>query len=159
MAAGNAEDKGGASEGMIVEDSTTAVLRRAARNVERLFASKAQTLKLTPNLLRVLLLLEANPGMSTVEVARRMDLSKLTNIAIMRNLLERRLIARAADPENRSALRNSLTAKGRQVARRGLLIHREIEGALQKIMGLANLPMKAKLERIAKLDGVENNAA
>lgn len=127
-------------------------LRRAAKNVERLTMMRAQKLGLTPNMLRVVLVLHESPGLWSAEIGRRLGFDKRTVDYIMKGLADRGLITRSLGSDDAKRAEAWLTTKGTRAAEEGKRIHARIESAVAKIVNGDGTPFKVTLARIAKLE-------
>lgn len=87
------------------------------------FAERFARLRITPNLYSILLLVAANPGCRQLEIATALGILQ-TNLAKRIDvLLERRLITRTVNSNDRRARALELTPKGRQLVKKMHMTH------------------------------------
>lgn len=141
-------------------ESSQSTLRRAAQNIERLIAERASKLQLTPNMLRVTMLIDENPGLWAAQIEREHGFGKRSLQYILRALSNRKLIKRGTGENhwgNWKAI--TLTAKGSKAAAAGRRIDAAIEAAIEAVVreeiGGGVETFQAKLKRLANLNGGE----
>ncbi len=143
----------------MIEHSPAAVLHRAAKNIERLLMFDARQMGLTPNLLRVLLALTREPGLTAAELGRQLGFDKASSLYVVRELHARGLITRTEDKADPKALRNLLTAKGTKAAAGAAAILQRIDVIVGGIVEAPRLTCQAKLERLAAIQPPEKHDA
>lgn len=131
-----------------------ATLRRAAKNIERMIAERARRLaRLTPNMLRVVMLVDEQPGLWAAQLQRESGFDKKTLLYILRALSARGMIKRkTAERNDAKVLQIYLTPVGAAVAEKGRGIETDIEKAMLAEIGKGPSEFKAKLDRIAALN-------
>ena len=82
---------------------------------------------ITTSQFAVLLSLKAEAGISSSELARRIEVSAQTMNAIVLKLLDGGLVARTPHPEHGRILEVELTARGEEIWRRGLTLVSKVE--------------------------------
>ena len=130
-------------------------LMRAASNIDRIAAQEARKFSLTPNQLRILLLLLQEPGLSVSDIHRRVaGLDRKTCSTIIASMHKRKLITRVRSKSTPQSKLNVLTSSGRLAAARALHIHERIHKAIgQKLLGTSSfMSLTDNLETIAALD-------
>lgn len=137
-------------------ESPQTTLRRAARNIERMIATRARKLRLTPNMLRVTMLIDEQPGLWAAQIEREHGFDKRALQYILRALSNRKLIKRFPAERNESKVAEiTLTAKGMDAAEEGRRIDAAIEAVVREEIGKGVETFQAKLDRIANLNGAE----
>lgn len=120
-------------------ESTADALHRAARHVEKLTTLRAGKLGVTPNMLRVILILEASPGLWSAELVRRLGFEKRSVDYIITGMLKRNLITKTTSFDDAKVIEYRLTAKGERIAEEGRRIRARIDRAIGKIIDAASL--------------------
>ena len=143
----------------MIEHSPATVLHRAAKNIERLLMLEAKQMGLTPNLLRVLLVLAREPGMTAAELGRQLSFDKASSLYVVRELHARGLITRVVDKDDPKALRSLLTGKGSKAAGTASEIQMRIDAIVGEILEAPRLSCWAKLERLAQIRVAESTPA
>lgn len=82
---------------------------------------------ITTSQFAVLVSLKAEAGISSSELARRIEVSAQTMNAIVLKLLDGGLVARTPHPEHGRILEVELTARGEEIWRRGLTLVSKVE--------------------------------
>lgn len=134
-------------EGTEVIESTTDALHRASRHVEKLTTLRAGKLGITPNMLRVILILDTDPGLWSAELVRRLGFEKRSVDYIITGMLKRNLITKATSADDAKVIEYRLTAKGLKVAADGRAIRERIDKAIGKIIDAKSL------ERVSQVNG------
>ena len=104
---------------------------RSVQAAYRLAIDRAlEPVGITSSQFTVLATLEAEPGVSSSEVARRIEVSAQTMNAIVSKLLAAGLVARAPHPEHGRILELELTTRGGQALQRGWTLVGKVEHQL-----------------------------
>lgn len=135
-------------EFVLTEYSYAAVLADPAR------LQVWEDLGLTMSQLRVLHILNADPGMTAGNLAERLGVRPSTVTGIVDRLVKQDLVERRADPDDRRVVRNLLTVRGTEVlsdlARAGrdyimnILERLSDEELLSALSGLGGVNLKAQ---------------
>lgn len=140
----------------MITNSHTSLIRRAAKAIERLTTVRARAFKLTTGLLTIILALDEEPGLTGAILQKRTGFDKGTMLLLLKTLEERKLITREGSLEHSAAKRNTLTAKGLELAKHSAAIHLGIEKDVRRIVENKRDTLKVRLARVAGLaNGVD----
>lgn len=120
-------------------ESTADALHRASRHVEKLTTLRASKLGVTPNMLRIILILEEAPGLWSAELVRRLGFEKRSVDYIITRMWKRGLIIKTSSADDAKVIEYRLTAKGLKVAEEGRRIRDRIDKAIAKIIDTKSL--------------------
>lgn len=118
---------------MNAEDQVGYALKRAQQALHTAMARALAPLDLTPAAYALLTALDAEPGLSNAQAARRSFVTPQTMHQLLQQLERRGFVARAQDPEHGRILRAAPTPAGLRVllaahAAVGALEHRMLDG-------------------------------
>ena len=127
------------------------LLKRAHQSLRSRLDNELRTIGLTTPQYAVLTYLEASPGATNAELARRTFVTPQTMQVILVGLEKAELVLRRPHPEHRRMQNTELTPTGRKVLKRAVEIVDATEDLLREALGPnAADEMQAALTRIAE---------
>ena len=125
------------------------LLRKAAKAIERLVSLQGRELGLTARQIDVLLVLNAEPGLNSAEIGKRITMGKSTTAHLTQLMITKGLIQQEKG-SYKSSLRNFLTPLGKSKIKSCVSIETELEDKVSAIaVGRGTFPQK--LEAIAEI--------
>lgn len=110
-------------------------LRRAQLSVFEAFARALAEFQLRPSDFGVLIVIDSNAGLRSIDVCNMLGFQKTNFVALIRRLEHRGLVARVAHKIDRRAQTLQLTPAGRRLLQQALKAHIAFERPFQDVLG------------------------
>ncbi|MDP3740018.1 MAG: MarR family transcriptional regulator [Hyphomonadaceae bacterium] len=132
-----------------IRDSIGFMLRVASGVAQTRFGARLDKLGLRQSLFSVLLIIDEEPGLKQQEVGQTLSIQQPNLVALINELVQRGLVARSVNSEDRRSYSLTLTPAGQTLLRQANSAHTENEQALAKALGsLSVSEFRAALVRI-----------
>lgn len=112
-------------------------IRRAQLSVFEAFARSLAEFELRPGDFGVLIVIDSNEGLRSIDVCNVLGFQKTNFVNLIRRLEDRGLVARVEHKEDRRAQTLQLTGAGKRTLQRVLKAHAQLEREFQDLLGAA----------------------
>jgi len=116
-------------------DSVGFLLRVASGVAQARLGARMDKLGLRQSLYSVLLIIDEEPGLKQQEVGQTLSIQQPNLVALINELVQRGLVARSVNSEDRRSYSLTLTPAGQTLLRQANSAHLENEQALAKALG------------------------
>lgn len=131
------------------DDPTLFEVRRMGRIADRLLSRALGDAGLTPDQLQVLLMVEAQPGVSAVVLAQAIDLDAPTVSRLVNGLAQRGLLDRRRARSDRRMVRLRLTPDARRLVEEGRAVAAAADqGLVEQLRPAERRALRSALERL-----------
>ena len=131
------------------DDPTLFEVRRLGRIADRLLSRALGDAGLTPDQLQVLLMVEAQPGVSAVVLAQAIDLDAPTVSRLVNGLAQRGLLDRRRARSDRRMVRLRLTPDARRLVEEGRAVAAAADqGLVEQLRPAERRALRSALERL-----------
>ncbi|MBS0393373.1 MAG: MarR family transcriptional regulator [Proteobacteria bacterium] len=138
------------SAALAEERTLSYLLSDVVRLMRRDFHERAEGLRLTPALTRLLFYVHKDPGSHQATLAQHLDVTPVTLCRMVDRLVARGYVRRQRDPHDRRAVRLYVAARGEPLVERMMRIADETRGrALKGVSAAEQRTLVALLGRLA----------
>lgn len=138
--------------------SNADLILRAAKSIDALLSEAGRKVKLTRCQMEVLLMIQANPGISQAGMLALSTIDRSTVAGVVRRLTKRGLIKRTDNPDDARAYSCMLSAKGTTVADVATKIKREVDRTVDGAVNSA-VSFGGRLEAVTQQKASTTKAA